>query len=147
EVSLPYAWMSTALSVLVGAGFLVGLVYLLAPVSSLVAGLFLDEVAEAVERERYPQAPVGRSVPVGRSIWLAVRFTLLVILVNAAALLLLLVPGLSAVAFLLANGYLLGREYFELAAMRYRSPADAREVRRRNALTILLGGFIIAGVL
>jgi CysZ protein len=66
------------------------------------------------------------------------------ILVNLIALILLFAPGVNVVVFLAANGYLLGREYFELAAMRYRSFEEARAMRRRFGLTIFFAGFLIA---
>jgi len=62
------------------------------------------------------------------------------------ALFLLLIPGVNLVAFYLGNGYLLGREYFELAAMRHLPPAEAKKLRQANRLTILLSGLIIAGL-
>jgi uncharacterized protein involved in cysteine biosynthesis len=38
----------------------------------------------------------------------------------------------------------LGREYFELAAMRFRSPAEAKAMRKQNAAIVFTGGLIIA---
>ena len=65
--------------------------------------------------------------------------------VNLVALILLFVPGVNLVAFVGANGYLLGREYFELAAMRFRPADEARAMRQHFRLTVFLGGLIIAG--
>ena len=67
--------------------------------------------------------------------------------VNLAALLLLLVPGVNLIIFFLANAYLLSREYFELAAMRFASPAEARALRQQNAVTVFFAGFLIAPLL
>ena len=53
-------------------------------------------------------------------------------------------PGIGFVAWLAANAYLLGREYFELAAMRFHSAAQARELRRRHAGFVFLYGVMIA---
>src|SRR5208337_4229153 len=64
--------------------------------------------------------------------------------VNLVALMLLLVPGINVMAFFLANAYLFGREYFMLAAMRFRSSLEAEEIRRVNALTLFIGGLFIA---
>ncbi len=58
---------------------------------------------------------------------------------------LLLAPGVNVFAFLAANGYLLGREYFELAAMRYRGFDEARAMRRHFGVQVFLAGLIIAG--
>ena len=46
----------------------------------------------------------------------------------------------------LGNGYLLGREYFELAAMRHMPPEAAKQLRKTNRITVLLCGLIIAAV-
>ncbi|HYA72813.1 MAG TPA: sulfate transporter family protein [Roseiarcus sp.] len=138
-------WLATAISFVVGFGLLAGLVFLAAPVSSLVAGFFLDEIAAHVEREIDPSGPQGRSAPVLEAAVFALRFAGLSVLVNLIALVLLFVPGLGIVAWIAANGYLLGREYFELAAMRFRSAAEAREMRARFEPQVYLAGLLIAG--
>jgi CysZ protein len=140
-------WVATLLSIVTGLGLFVGLAFLLAPTSSLVAGLFLDELAEIVEREIYPPDRIGRALPAGLAIWLAIRFALLSALVNLIALMLLLVPGINAIAFFVANAYLLSREFFELAALRYRPLADVRALRRRHRLRIFVAGLVIAALL
>jgi CysZ protein len=131
--------------VLLGLGLLAGLAFLLAPVISLVASFFLDEIAERVEREIDPASPPGRAAPAAASAILGLRFALLSIAVNLIALILLFAPGVNLVAFLGANGYLLGREYFELAAMRFRLAAEARAMRRDHQFTVFLAGLVIAG--
>ena len=70
-----------------------------------------------------------------------------VILGNLAALILLFVPGINIAAFFLVNGYLLGREFFEFAAMRFRPEAEAKALRRQHAMTVFLAGLVIAGFL
>ena len=80
------------------------------------------------------------------AIGLALKFFLVVLLVNIVALFLLLVPGVNLIAFYIGNGYLLGREYFELAAMRHMPPAEAKKLRQANRLTVFLAGLIIAGI-
>jgi CysZ protein len=145
-IDVPYAWLATTLAVVAGLGTFVGAIFLIAPVSSVVAALFLDEVAEIVERRDYPADPVGQALPIGQAIWLSARFFVLVVIVNALALLLLLVPGVNAVVFLVANAYLLSREFFELAAMRFRPGADAYAMRRFHAGRIFIAGLPIAVV-
>jgi len=146
-LTLSYVWLEIVIQTVAGGLVLFGLWFLVPPITSLVATLFLDEIAETVERERYPDDPPGRSLPVLPALALSLRFFALVVAVNALALLFLLVPGVNLVAFLVANGYLLGREYFELAAMRHRPVAEARALRERHALTVFLAGLMIAGVL
>ena len=83
-------------------------------------------------------------MPTGASIVLSLKFFGVVIAGNLLALLLLLVPGVNIAAFFLVNGYLLGREFFEFAAMRFRPEAEAKALRRRHAGTVFLAGLVIA---
>ncbi|UCI31403.1 sulfate transporter family protein [Mesorhizobium sp. B4-1-4] len=124
-----------------------GMALLVAPVTAAVAGLFLDDVAEVVERTDYPRDPVGRAMPALRSLVLAIKFLGVVILGNIVALLLLLVPGINIAAFFVVNGYLLGREFFEFAAMRFRPEEEARALRGRYAGTVFVAGLIISACL
>ena len=143
--SLPQPF-ETALAIATGLGLIVGAIYLMGPISSLIAALFLDEVAEEVERTSFPADPVGRALPVAQSIVLSVKFFGVVLLINFLALLVLLVPGINIAAFFIANGYLLGREYFELAAMRFHPVAEAKALRRENSVRVFLAGLAIACV-
>jgi CysZ protein len=146
-VALPYPWLETAFAVLAGVGLMVGLGFLVAPAAALFAGLFLDDIAEVVERTRYPGDPPGGAMPMGLSILTSARFLGLVILVNAAALALVLVVGFGVLIFLVGNAYLLGREYFELAAGRFYDGATVRSLRARNSGEIFVAGLLIALVL
>ena len=67
---------------------------------------------------------------------LALKFFLVVLVVNLVALFLLLVPGVNLIAFYAGNGYLLGREYFEMVAMRHLPPDEARRLRKANLATV-----------
>jgi CysZ protein len=100
-----------------------------------------------VERTDYPADPPGKAMPAIPALWMSLKFLGVVILGNIVALLLLLVPGINIAAFFLVNGYLLGREFFEFAAMRHRPQADAKAMRRRNRGTVFLAGLVIAGLL
>ncbi|MBE0693426.1 MAG: sulfate transporter family protein [Aquamicrobium sp.] len=140
-------WLTLVAAILAGIGLAVGLALLVSPVTALVAGIFLDDIAEVVERTDYPQDPPGRPLPPLTAFALSLKFLGVVILGNLVALVLLLIPGINIAAFFLVNGYLLGREFFEFAAMRFRPEAEAKAMRRRNALTVFLAGLVIAGFL
>lgn len=132
------AWFAAGFALAVGLAFLIG------PVSAAIAGLFLDDVAEVVESESYPDAPAGRAMPLLPGLFLSVKFLGIVIVGNLFALTLLLVPGVNLVAFFLVNGYLLGREYFEFAALRYRDTDEAKALRERHKGKVFAAGLVVA---
>ena len=102
--------------------------------ASLGIALFLDDIAEAVERRHYPLLPPGRAPSAAAALGAGLRFLVLSLVVNLLALPLylasLLLTPLNLFVFYLVNGYLLGREYFELVAMRHHDAADRRRLRR-----------------
>jgi uncharacterized protein involved in cysteine biosynthesis len=113
-------------------------------VTALVGSFFVDEVAEAVEREYYPAHPPGRALPFLRALLEGIKIAALAILVYLFALPFVLLAGLGIIILFLANAYLLGREYFELAAMRFRPPHEAKSMRKANAAYVFLAGMVIA---
>jgi CysZ protein len=139
-------WIETTIEWLGGLALVVGSIFLIPPVTSLIAGLYLDDIAAEVERAAYPSDPPGKELATLPAIFLALKFFLVVLAVNILALFLLLIPGVNLIAFYLGNGYLLGREYFELAAMRHMPPDGAKQMRKANRVTVLLCGLIIAVV-
>ncbi|MFT4002692.1 MAG: sulfate transporter family protein [Rhizobium sp.] len=140
-------WLTLFLAVLAGIALALAMALLISPVTALIAGLFLDDVAEVVEKRDYPGDAPGTAMPIAAALKSSVRFLGVVVAGNIVALLLLFIPGVNLVAFFLVNGYLLGREFFEFAAMRFRSPDDARQFRVKHALTVFLAGLVIAAFL
>ena len=131
----------------VGFGLVIALFYLLPAVSALVAGYFLDDAAEIVERTDFPGERPGRPLPLGRGLLYGLRFAGLSLLVNLAALTLFFVPVVNVAVFFAANAYLLGREYFELAAGRFRPVAEAQQMRTGHRGAVLAAGGIMAGLM
>ncbi|WP_440657387.1 sulfate transporter family protein [Ensifer adhaerens] len=140
-------WLTFVLGIFASLGLALALALLLAPVTALIAGFFLDDVADVIEKRDYLNEPPGRPLPLGEAVAGSLKFLGVVILGNLLALVLLLVPGVNLVAFFLVNGYLLGREFFEFAAMRYRAPAEARLFREKHRSTVFLAGLLLAGFL
>ena len=139
-------WIETTIEWLSGLALVAASIFLIPPVTSLIAGLYLDDIAGEVERTNFPADPPGRELPMLASIGLALKFFLVVLAVNVLALFLLFIPGVNLIAFYLGNGYLLGREYFELAAMRHMPAAEAKQLRKANRIAVLMCGLIIAGL-
>jgi CysZ protein len=140
------AWLGWLLSTFVALGLVIGMIVLAPPTASLVAGFYLDEIAAAVERSIDPSRPPGRPLPLGPSLALGVRFALLSIVVNVVVLALTIFTGIGLVSFFVLNGYLLGREYFELAAMRHMSAAEARDLFDRHWLEVFAAGAIVSAL-
>lgn len=135
------AWI---ISIAAGLGVVFGSVFLMPAITSLVASFFVDDVADVVEREYYPAERPGTALPFNQAIFEGIKTALLTILVYLVALPLVFLAGAGFLIFFLAAAWLLGREYFELAAMRFRSPEDAKAMRRDNAATIFTAGLFIA---
>ena len=140
----PLNILSWIISIAAGLGVVVGAVFLMPAITSLVAGVFVDEAADHVEREYYPAERPGVALPFTLAMTEGVKTALLTILVYLIALPLVLVAGAGFLVFFVATAWLLGREYFELAAMRFRPPAEAKAMRKDNAATIFAAGLFIA---
>ena len=135
------AWI---LSILASLGIITGALFLMPAVTAFVGSFFVDEIADVVEREHYPTEPPGRALPFFRALIEGVQFAALALLVYLCALPFIFFAGLGIIILFLANSYLLGREYFELAAMRFRSPHEAKAMRKTNAVYLFLAGMFIA---
>ena len=138
-------WLTWLLSIVVALGLLAGVILLAPPTASLVAGFYLDEIAAMVERKIDPMGAPGIPPPAGATLAMGLRFAARSLMVNVAVVVLTLFAGLGVAAFFLLNGYLLGREYFELIAMRHMPRAAAQELRRRNWGRVYFAGLIISG--
>ena len=140
----PLTILAWILSIAAGLGVVVGAVFLMPAITALVASVFVDDVAEIVERTHYPHQPPGAPLPVGLALREGAKTAGLTLLVYLIALPFVLFAGAGFVAFFVATAWLLGREYFELAAMRFRPPAEAKAMRKRHALTVFIAGLVIA---
>jgi CysZ protein len=127
-----------------GLGIFAGAIFLMPAITAFVGSFFVDEIAEIVERSYYPNDPAGHALPLWRALIEGLKTAILAIAVYLCAAPLLLFAGLGFVVMFLANAYLLGREYFLLAAMRFRTPAEARRMRRVHRASIFLSGMLIA---
>jgi CysZ protein len=133
---------------LLGAVAVAGLSWLLFPAAvTLVMGFFLDRIASAVELLDYPGKGPARSAPITETALATLRLMGLTILLNLLALpVYVLAPGINFFVFLCLNGYLLGREYFEVVALRRLDRMATRGMRHRFAGRVFLGGVVIAGL-
>lgn len=120
-------------------------VFLMIPVASAITSMFLDEVAQAVEDRHYPHLSKAMHISISESIRDSINFLGVLVAANAVALVLMLIFSPAApFIFYGLNGFLLGREYFTLAAMRRIGREGAKELRARHTATIWAAGVLMA---
>lgn len=120
-------------------------IFLMVPVASAITSMFLEDVAKAVEDRHYPALPPAVPVPFWDALRDSVNFLGVLVLANIIALTVaLFFLPFAPLIFWAVNGYLLGREYFTLAAMRRVGRDGARKLRRRHSGTIWAAGFLMA---
>ncbi len=132
-------------------GVLVASFFLFPTVIAMFMSILLDDIAAAVERRHYPELEPARAQPIGEALVSGLVFVAVTLALNVVALplylLLLFVPPLNLFVFYGLNGYLLGREYFELVAARRFDMAGVRRLRRAYRGRLLLAGAVIAFLL
>ena len=120
-------------------------IWLMVPVTSAIIALFLDEVAQAVEARHYPHLPKQTAAKLQDQILVGIRFLGILLLANIGALILsMILPLLAPFVFWATNGYLMGREYFQMAAMRRMPRAQAQELFQRHQGSIWTAGILMA---
>ena len=137
-------WLETPLDILGGLAAIVLLILLLPAFIGMIASFMLESICRAVEARYYPELPEARSQSIMEAIWIGLRFTVILVVLNLVVLPLMFIPPLYFVVGWVLNGYLLGREYFELVACRRLNPADTSALKRRQRFAIWLSGLIIA---
>lgn len=143
-------WLERVIDVLGGLVVMIVTIVIFPGAVSLVLGFFLEDVARAVEDRHYPGRAAPREQSVAEAVGTGLRLGVVFVLLNLALLpvyvALIFLPPLNIVLFYAVNGYLLGREYFEVVAFRRVPPKSARELRRRRRGQVWLAGVAIAFV-
>jgi uncharacterized protein involved in cysteine biosynthesis len=152
SIEIPFIGPITGVEALLGWGSLflmLGLsVFLMVPVASAFSGLFIEDIADAVEDRHYPGLPPVTPVRLGDSLVDSLNFLGLVIAANVLALVLYIFAGpFIPVVFWAVNGWLLGREYFTLVATRRLGREGAKALRAQNSGRIWLAGILMAAPL
>ena len=138
-----WPWADRLVELGTGLALLVAFFFLMSPVTAAFAGLFLDQIAEKVEERHYPWDPRGTPLPAGRAILMAIQFFIVVLLVNLAVLPTVFF-GFGAFVLVAANAYLIGREYFEMVAMRHMPVEEAKMLRRENSPAVFVAALLPA---
>lgn len=148
-VTLPWIGTITWVDQLVsGASVIVMLVlsvFLMVPVASAFTGFFLEDIADTVEARHYPALPPAQPLPFSEVLLDSLSFLGVLVGLNILALgVYLIVPPFAPFIFWALNGYLLGREYFQMTAMRRIGRDAARTMRSRHMGQIWLAGLLMA---
>jgi len=119
--------------------------YVMSPVAVAIIGVLLERIVDAVEARHYPHQPAVRHRSIARMIGYNARFLMLMLGVSLAALVVSFFSGvLAPLIFVAANGYLIGREYFEMVALRRLDDTAAAQMMRQNLPLIWLTGAAVA---
>ncbi|MEQ8357407.1 MAG: EI24 domain-containing protein [Kiloniellaceae bacterium] len=125
--------------------------FLFPAVMVTIMALLLNDIAEAVERRYYPELAPGRDQPLGEAVLGNLVFIAVTLILNLLVLPLYLVliwiPPLNFVLFYVLNGYLLGREYFEMVAVRRLDLAATKRLRRDFRGRVIMAGAVITFLL
>lgn len=141
----PVTWLGDLLSWGSLGLMLVLSIFLMIPVASAITSLFLDDVAQAVEDVHYPHLQPVPRLPFFETIKDTINFLGILIGANILAFALYaLLPFLSVLIFFALNGFLLGREYFQIAAMRRLGRDGAKTLRREHMGKIWIAGCLMA---
>jgi CysZ protein len=148
-IELPVVGAVTGLGTLLSIGSLFVMlalsVFLMAPVASAFTGLFLDDIATAVEEQHYPGLPAARKTPIGEALVESARYFTVLIVLNLFALVVFIFTGpIGLFLFWAINGYLLGREYFNMVATRRLPSEQAYALRRENWFKVWVAGALMA---
>jgi CysZ protein len=109
--------------------------------------LLIERIMTAVETQYYPLLPAPVPLSFWQGIAVALKFTSVMVVLNVIILPLYLVPVLNVIVFYGVNAYLLGREYFEMVALRRLDPRSAQRLRHAHRLRFFIAGLVIAGLL
>lgn len=120
-------------------------IFLMVPVASAFTGLFLDDIADAVEEKHYSHLPAARRLGFAENMRETLRFLGVLIGANLLALIAYLIfAPFAPIIFYALNGYLLGREYFFLIAARRLGRDGAKGAFKSNLMTIWAAGALMA---
>lgn len=110
----------------------------------VVLSFLLEDVAEAVEKHHYAHLPKPFDQSAVTSAWAGVKLFGTMVLAHVIAIPLYLIPGVNIFVFYLITGYLIGREMFEIAALRHSRLAEVKALRKHYRTAIIGAGIVIA---
>lgn len=110
----------------------------------VVSAFFLEDVASAVEKRYGYPIEINREQSFREIVVTGIKFALVSILLNVLVLPLYFIPVLNVIALYSINGYLVGREYFEIVALRKINADKTSFIRKKSNTSITISGALIA---
>jgi CysZ protein len=138
-----YEWTRWLFGGLGAVFYAVAAWFLFPVVFTAVAGIFLEDLADRIERRHYPELPVPRKVPVAEQVYASVRGLLRGLFWNALALPLYFVPVVNVLAYAAVNSRLLSREYFQVITLRHFSTDVTGDCFRRHRPQLWREGLVL----
>lgn len=140
-------WLNVAIQWL-GGGAVAVLALMLFPASfGIVISIFLEKIADIVEAEHYPKLGKAPGISIAAGLWSGVVFLVALVALNLLMLPLylvaLFVAGLGAILFYGVNGWLTGRLYYELVALRRMKLREVAAWRKANPGVLWLMGIVL----
>lgn len=118
--------------------------FTLPAVTATTAALFSDQVIDAVVARHYPGAALPYKVSIPEMLFDGLKLAFIALVVNLFTLPLIFFPPVYVAVVYGLNGYLLGREYFEMPAFRRLPRDEAKALFRRHRGRFVLAGVVIA---
>ncbi len=138
-------WPGWLAAVLGTIGVLLLAFWLFLPTVMVIATLYMERVARAVEARHYAYLPPPTPASLPAQVWDGLTLGCQVLLLNALALLMaLLVPGIGVLLAILVSGWAIGRGLFVAVAMRRMGLGQAQTLYRRHRLAVLVPGMLLA---
>ena len=140
-------WVFEAFADMFGGITAIVISWLLFPtLASFFITVFLEDIVEAVESRYYPNTLLEKINNPSATFVISLRFTVIALFLNILAIpfyfFTIWFPPLGIFVFYCLNSYLLGREYFELVALRHIKLKDISSMRRSNSWQLFLFGSV-----
>ena len=140
-------WLFESFADMLGGFTAIVIAWLLFPtLASFFITLFLEDIVEAVESRHYPSILSEKINNSSATVIISLRFTTIALFLNILAIpfyfFTIWFPPLGIFVFYCLNGYLLGREYFELVALRHIKMEDIPSIRQSNRWQLFLFGSV-----
>lgn len=117
---------------------------MLCPLITFIGSFYADAIIDIVEKKDFPTHSLGRHMTIRESIFFGLRFFILALIGNIIALMLYFIPPIHLLGFYIINGYIFGRTYFMINALRFNNYKDSHNLFQNNWGLIFSAGIFIA---